>query len=63
MVLGQTVSSNDDVKFDIKANLNKNHLLHNVPYLQHRVNNWSIKKRLQGETKYFRTSIDKHQEI
>ena len=40
----RTVSSSEDDKCEIKADLNKNHLLHNVHSLQHRVNNLSIKK-------------------
>ena len=40
-----TVSNSNDDKCEVNVNFNKNHLLHDVLSLEHRVNNLSIKKR------------------
>ena len=45
MDIGRTVSKSNNDKCEIKDKINKNYLLHNVCYLQHRVNNLNIEKR------------------
>ena len=45
MVIRRTVSSSNDDKCERNDKVNKNHLLPNVCYLQHRVNNLSMEKR------------------
>ena len=63
----RSVSSNINVVYSENVKPGKNHLLHDVHSLQHKVNNLNNKKRekvirtLQGETaEYFWTSINRH---
>ena len=44
-VIRQTVSSSNNDKCEINDKVNKNHMLHNVHYLQHRVNNLNIENK------------------
>ena len=62
----RSVSSNINVVYSENVKPGKNHLLHDVHSLQHKVNNLNNKKRekvirtLQGETaEYFWTSINR----
>ena len=45
MIIERSVSSSNNDKCEVNVNFNKNHLLHDVLSLEHRVNNLSIKKR------------------
>ena len=45
MIIERSVSSSNNHKCEVNVNFNKNHLLHDVLSLEHRVNNLSIKKR------------------